>query len=207
MGLLALGIGIAYLSGSFPTAYLAGRTRGVELGDVGSGNYGATNVFRTLGAGPAAIVLAVDVAKGFLPVLLISRWLPVPAIEPVTHGVVLAVAAVLGHVFPVFLRFHGGKGVGTAFGAYLTLAPWPTLFAGLAWVAVVLLSRIVSLASLTAAVVLLAAVTLSDPEAGGDLALFAFTAALVVFVFWTHRVNIGRLRRGEERRITAGRRA
>nr|MBA3583661.1 glycerol-3-phosphate acyltransferase [Gemmatimonadota bacterium] len=78
MGLLALGIGIAYLSGSFPTAYLAGRTRGVELGDVGSGNYGATNVFRTLGAGPAAIVLAVDVAKGFLPVLLISRWLPVP---------------------------------------------------------------------------------------------------------------------------------
>ncbi len=207
MGLLALGIGIAYLSGSFPTAYLAGRTRGVELGDVGSGNYGATNVFRTLGAGPAAIVLAVDVAKGFLPVLLIPRWFPVPAIEPVTHGVVLAVAAVLGHVFPVFLRFHGGKGVGTAFGAYLTLAPWPTLFAGLAWVAVVLLSRIVSLASLTAAVVLLAAVTLWDLEAGGDLALFAFTAVLVVFVFWTHRANIGRLRRGEERRITAGRHA
>lgn len=207
-GALAFGIAIAYLAGSFPTAYLAGRVRGIDVGASGSGNYGATNTFRNLGAGPAAIVLAVDVAKGLLPVLLVPRWLPEPALSPITHEVLLAVAAILGHVYSVFLRFRGGKGIGTAFGAYLALATGPTLVAALVWLVIVLVARIVSLASLAAAVVLLAGVLIeSAGSTDGDLPLVVLTVALVAFVFWTHRANIGRLKRGEERRIRSGRKA
>lgn len=203
-GALVLGIAIAYLAGSFPTAYLAGRARGVNLGAAGSGNYGATNTFRNLGTVPAAIVLAVDVAKGLLPVLLIPRWLPAPGLPPITHEVLLAVAAVLGHVYSIFLRFRGGKGIGTAFGAYLALAPGPTLVAALAWLAIVLLVRIVSLGSLVGAIVLLVGVAVRSAGRPQDLTLVVLTVALVAFVFWTHRANIDRLRRGKERRISAG---
>lgn len=207
-GALAFGIAIAYLAGSFPTAYLAGRVRRIDVGASGSGNYGATNTFRNLGAGPAAIVLAVDVAKGLLPVLLVPRWLPEPGLSPITHEVLLAVAAILGHVYSVFLRFRGGKGIGTAFGAYLALATGPTLVAALVWLVIVLVARIVSLASLAAAVVLLAGVLIgSAGSTDGDLPLVVLTVALVAFVFWTHRANIGRLKRGEERRIRSGRKA
>ncbi|HKY60290.1 MAG TPA: glycerol-3-phosphate acyltransferase, partial [Gemmatimonadota bacterium] len=105
---IAIGLLVAYLAGSFPTAYLVGRARGVDLGRVGSGNYGATNVFRNLGKGPATLALVVDVAKGFLPVEFLPRWLSPSGIGPGTFAVLLAVAAVLGHVYSVFLRFRGG---------------------------------------------------------------------------------------------------
>ncbi|MGH7566726.1 MAG: glycerol-3-phosphate acyltransferase, partial [Gemmatimonadota bacterium] len=155
---LAIGLLIAYLAGSFPTAYLLGKAKGIDLGRMGSGNYGATNVFRNLGRGPASLALAVDVAKGFLPVELLPRWLSPPGLAPGTFAVLLAVAAVLGHVFSVFLRFRGGKGVGTAAGAFLALSPWAILLAAAVWIAVLAWRRIVSLASLAGAVVLLAAV-------------------------------------------------
>ena len=144
----ALGLLLAYLAGSFPTAWLVGRARGVDLGAVGSGNYGATNVFRNLGWGPALVVVAVDVAKGFLPVELFPGWLPAAGLSEVAYQVLLAIAAVLGHVFSVFLGFRGGKGVGTAAGAFLALAPAALLAAALVWGLVVAWRRIVSLASL-----------------------------------------------------------
>lgn len=202
MSELALGLLVAYLAGSFPTAYLVGRARGVDLGRMGSGNYGATNVFRNLGRGPAIVALVVDVAKGYLPVALVPRWLTPGAVGPGTFAVLLAIAAVLGHVFSIFLRFRGGKGVGTAAGAFLALSPWATLVAALAWGLVLAWRRIVSLASLTATVVLLVAVAalhLSDWPRGWPLVVL--TAALCVFVFWTHRDNIRRLARGEEKPI------
>lgn len=204
---LALGssLALAYLAGSFPTAHLVGRARGVDLGRMGSGNYGATNVFRTLGAGPASIVVVVDVAKGWLPVALLPAALPVSGVAPGLHAVLLAVAAVAGHVYSLFLRFRGGKGVATAFGAYLALAPWATLVAAFAWIGIVLATRIVSLASMAAAVALFVAVAVLRPERGG-VPLLVATALLAAFVLWTHRANIGRLRRGEEKPITAGRR-
>ena len=193
---------IAYLAGSFPTAYLVGRARGVDLGRMGSGNYGATNVFRTLGRGPASLALAVDVAKGFLPVDLLPRWLTPSGISPGTFAVLLAVAAVLGHVFSIFLKFRGGKGVGTAAGAFLALSPWAILFAAAAWLVVVAWRRIVSLASLVGALVLLAAVVaLHARDWPVTWPLVALTVFLCAFVFWTHRENIGRLARGEERPI------
>lgn len=199
---LAVGLLITYLAGSFPTAYLVGRAKGVDLGRMGSGNYGATNVFRNLGGGPASLALVVDVAKGYLPVALLPRWLSPSGIGPGTFAVLLAVAAVLGHVFSIFLRFRGGKGVGTAAGAFLALSPWATLLAVAAWVAVLAWRRIVSLASLAAALVLLAAVAgLHARDWPRDWPLVVLTAFLCAFVFWTHRENIGRLARGEEKPI------
>lgn len=197
---LAVSIAIAYLAGSTPTAWIVGRAKGIDPGAVGSGNYGATNVYRTLGAGPAAIVMLVDVTKGLLPVLLLPRLVPVEGVATTVHEVVVATAAVLGHVWSVFLGFRGGKGIGTAAGAYAAMAPWATLIAALAWGAVVATTRIVSAASLTAAVALLVAVL----ALGGEAVLIGLTVALVAFVFWTHRENLGRLLRGEEKRITKG---
>lgn len=199
---IALGLLIAYLAGSFPTAYLVGRAKGVDLGRMGSGNYGATNVFRTLGRGPASLALVVDVAKGFLPVALLPRWLTPSGIGPGTFAVLLAVAAVLGHVFSIFLRFRGGKGVGTAAGAFLALSPWSILVAATAWLVVLAWRRIVSLASLVGALALLAAVVaLHARDWPVTWPLVALTAFLCAFVFWTHRENIGRLARGEEKPI------
>ena len=197
-----LGLLIAYLAGSFPTAYLVGRAKGVDLGRMGSGNYGATNVFRTLGGGPASLALVVDVAKGFLPVALLPRWLTPSGLGPGTFAVLLAVAAVLGHVFSIFLRFRGGKGVGTAAGAFLALSPWSILVAAAAWLVVLAWRRIVSLASLVGALALLAAVVaLHARDWPVTWPLVALTAFLCAFVFWTHRENIGRLARGEEKPI------
>ena len=205
---LALGLALAYLAGSFPTAYLVGRAKGVDLGETGSGNYGATNVFRTLGRGPASVALLVDVAKGFLPVELVPRWLESAGVRPATFAVLLGVAAILGHVFSIFLRFRGGKGVGTAAGAFLALAPWATLIAAAVWIAVVAWRRIVSLASLVAAIALLAAVLGFHARDWPDQwPLVGVTALLCAFVFWTHRENIARLARGEEKRIAEGGRA
>ncbi|MBW3660652.1 MAG: glycerol-3-phosphate 1-O-acyltransferase PlsY [Gemmatimonadetes bacterium] len=197
---LAAGLAIAYLAGSIPTAWIAGRARGVDLGKVGSGNYGATNAYRTLGAGPAAVVVVVDVSKGLLPVLLLPRWLPVEGVSEVAHQVTLAAAAVLGHVYSLFLGFRGGKGIGTAAGAYAAMAPWATLVATLGWGVVLAVTRVVSAASLTAAVALLIAVW----AFGRETPLVVATTLLVAFVFWTHRENVRRLLRGEEKRIRKG---
>ena len=201
----ALGLVLAYLAGSFPTAWLMGRARGLDLGAVGSGNYGATNVFRNLGWGPALVVVAVDVAKGFVPVEFLPGWLSAGALSGVGYQVLLALAAVLGHVFSIFLWFRGGKGVGTAAGAFLALAPVALLAAALVWALVVAWRRIVSLASLAGAVALLVAVWAGYGREAGAWPLLLVTTLLAGFVFWTHRENIGRLRRGEEKRISPGR--
>lgn len=201
---VALGVLLAYLAGSIPTAWLVGRAHGIDLGRKGSGNYGATNVFRNLGWAPALIVVAVDIAKGFVPVEFLPRWLPTEALAPTAHQVLLAVAAVVGHVFSAFLGFRGGKGVGTAAGAFLALAPVAILAAALSWALVVARRRVVSLASLTGTVVLVAVVWILHAREPGAWPLVLVTTLLATFVFWTHRENIGRLRRGEEKRISAG---
>ncbi len=205
MTALALSLAVAYFAGAFPTAWLVGRARGVDVGRQGSGNYGATNVFRTLGPAPAVIVMLVDVAKGFLPAAFLPRALPVEGLAPQTHAVLLAVAAVVGHVYSVFLGFRGGKGIGTAAGGYLAIAPWALLAALGVWLVVVAATRIVSLASLAGALALLVGVVVIDfAPAASDVVLVVVTTLLVAFVFWTHRANIGRLARGQERRIAPG---
>jgi len=190
-------LAVAYVAGSIPTAYLVGRHHGVDLRTVGSGNLGATNVLRTFGWRWGAAVYAVDVLKGALPVLLLGRMAPpsVGAWAPIAVGV----AAIVGHVRPLFLMGQGGgKGVATASGVFLALAPLPTLLAILVFAAVVWQTRYVSAGSLAAAAVLPAVLWW---QARAVTPLVAVGAAVAAFVFWTHRDNIGRLRRGEERRV------
>jgi glycerol-3-phosphate acyltransferase PlsY len=189
---------IAYLVGSIPTAYLAGKLfRGIDLREHGSRNLGATNVHRVMGWKIALLVLAIDIAKGALPVLLLPRYMDTVT----THlwAIVFGLAAIVGHVRPIFLLWRGGgKGVATAAGAFLALVPIPTLIALAVFVGVVLASGYVSLGSLSAAVAL--PLTLLA-DRGLRSPLFMVSAVVCVFVFWTHRSNIARLRRGEESRF------
>lgn len=194
----AVGLVLAYLAGSIPAAYLAGRlTKGIDLREHGSGNLGATNVYRVLGAKVAAVVFLIDVGKGALPVWLLPQvtTTAVPAIWAIAYGL----AAIAGHVRPVFLLGRGGgKGVATATGVFLALAPLATLVSFTVWAIVVAVSGYVSLASLAAAVVLPIVVLV---RAGARSPVFVVAVVLAAFVFWTHRENIARLRRGEEHRF------
>ena len=194
----AVAVVAGYLLGSIPFAYLAGKlTRGIDLRQHGSGNLGATNVYRTLGWKVAAVVFLLDLLKGALPVLLVKRYAVGSHLG--LWAIAAGVAAIAGHAKPIFLLWRGGgKGVATAAGVFLALAPLPTVIAIATWLVVVLISGYVSLASLAAAAVLPVAVALL---VGTSSAIFPVSVAIALFVFWTHRANIGRLRRGEEHRF------
>jgi glycerol-3-phosphate acyltransferase PlsY len=183
---------LAYLFGAIPAGAWVARYYGVDIQKVGSGNTGATNILRTLGAGPALVVAAFDVLKGGIAV-----WLArLVGIEGYLLGGV-ALAAVLGHNYSVFLRFTGGKGVATSFGTLLFLDPLLALLTFPVGVATMGLTRFVSAGSmigaLTAAVV---AVALGRPM--WEILTVVLLAGLV---FWTHRENIKRLQAGNERRL------
>jgi len=196
------GLLIAYLAGSIPFAYIAGKLfKGIDLREHGSGNLGATNVFRVMGWKIASLVMLLDMAKGALPVLLLPpRFAPS---QPVLWAIAFGVAAIVGHVKSVFLLWKGGgKGVATAGGVFFALAPIPSLISISVFALVLYLSGYVSLASLTSAVALTIAVAIMY----GATSPIAIACALVtLFVFWTHRANIGRLRRGEENRFRRAR--
>lgn len=199
-----------YLVGSLPVAYLLGRAlAGEDLRRVGSGNLGATNVLRRLGWRAGLVTLVLDVAKGAVAVWA-GTWiggrfgpLPSSAVEifgpevTIVTAAVAGLAAVLGHVFPVWLGFSGGKGVATAAGAFAVLAPVATLGATVAFAAVVWRTRYVSLGSITAAV-LLPVLTLAGDVTWPVGVAACVTAGLVVF---RHRDNLWRLRSGREPRL------
>lgn len=192
------GVLIAYLAGSIPSAYIAGRLRGVDLRKHGSGNLGATNVARVLGAKTGAIVFIADLLKGFLPVYFLPRYME--TLRPELWALVYGAAAILGHVKPVFLLGKGGgKGVATATGVFLALAFVPMFIAEVFWIGVFYFTRYVSLASLVGAAVLPIAILALYREPLSPV--FIASVIIVLFVFWTHRENIGRLRRGEEHRF------
>lgn len=187
-------ISIGYLLGSVPFGLLYGKLAGIDVRCQGSGNIGATNVGRLLGKKLGALTLVSDLLKGILPMLLAAGLL---GDQPETGGWVMLCggAAFLGHCFPVYLQFRGGKGVATALGIHLYLAPLPTL-AGVALFAVtVRLSGYVSLGSLTAA----AALPLMIWLAGGDPKLTGLSALIGAVIWLKHHENIGRLLRGEEK--------
>ena len=190
---------LSYVSGSVPAAYLAGAWSGVDLRSQGSGNLGATNVLRVLGPRIGLLVFLVDIAKGALPVWFLPPLTGATGDALTWTAVACGVAAILGHIRPVFLGFKkGGKGVATACGVFLALAPLQAALSLLIFVVVVMASGFVSLASLTGAValpVLLAATV------GWRSPLFAVSVVTFVFVVWTHRANIERLRGGTEYRF------
>ena len=188
----ALAIVVAYLLGSIPFSYLAGRAKGIDLRTVGSGNLGAANAFRALGRGTGIAVLVADVLKGVVAVV-IARLLtddPWPAIA--------AGAAMAGHVFPVWLRFRGGKGVAVGGGAVIALMPLASVILFAIWIVVAVVSRYTSLASITSAVVATPLVW----AMGYPAADVVFTAIAAIAVVVLHRGNIRRLATGTERRIT-----
>jgi glycerol-3-phosphate acyltransferase PlsY len=192
------GVLIAYLAGSIPSAYLAGKFRGIDLRQHGSGNLGATNVVRVLGPRIGAAVFIVDLLKGFLPVYFLPRY--TETLQPELWALVYGVAAILGHVKPIFLLWKGGgKGVATASGVFLALAFVPMLIAEVAWIGVFYFTRYVSLASLVGAAVLPIAILVLYREPQSPV--FIASVIIALFVFWTHRANIGRLRRGEEHKF------
>lgn len=190
---------LSYVSGSIPAAYLAGRWSGVDLRAHGSGNLGATNVLRVLGARIGIAVFLVDIAKGALPVWYLPRATGASGDALTWTAVACGVAAILGHIRPVFLGFKkGGKGVATACGVFLALAPLQTLLTLLVFAVVVFASGYVSLSSLTSAVALPVFLAVS---VGVPSPLFIVSLFTGAFVFWTHRANIERLRQGTEYRF------
>ena len=193
-----VGVLLSYLAGSIPSAYIAGKLRGVDLRKHGSGNLGATNVVRVLGPKIGAVVFLADLMKGFLPVYFLGNYTDAP--HPELWALVYGAAAILGHVKPIFLLGKGGgKGVATASGVFLALAFVPMLIAEVVWITVFYFTRYVSLASLLGAAILPVAILVYSRDPRSPV----FIASLIIacFVFWTHRANIGRLRRGEEHRF------
>jgi len=193
-----VGLIISYLAGSIPSAYIAGKLRGVDLRKHGSGNLGATNVVRVLGAKTGAVVFVADLLKGFLPVYFLPIY--TETLRPELWALVYGVAAIAGHVKPIFLLGKGGgKGVATASGVFMALALKPMLVAQAVFILVFYFTRYVSLASLLGAAVLPFAILgfYRDPQSP----VFIASVIIAAFVFWTHRANIGRLRRGEEHRF------
>ena len=185
---------LGYLAGSFPTSFLAGKVAGVDLRQVGSKNLGATNVYRVLGWRYAIPVGAVDIAKGAVPVALAAR----AGTEMVLLPLLVGCAAVTGHVFSFFLRFRGGKGVATAAGVVLALAPAALGLTAVVWIVVLTITGFVSLASILGALTFPIAVRFLMPEATH---VFWAGVALAAFIVFTHRTNIGRLLSGTENRF------
>ncbi len=192
----ALVLVVAYLLGSIPFAYLAGRLNGVDLRTVGSGNLGATNVFRTLGRTVGITVMVLDIAKGAAAVL-IAQWVVGGSWWPIAAGAL----AIIGHVFPVWTGFKGGKGVAVGAGALVGLVPLASAVLIVLWFVIVLLTRYVSVASIVCA---LAAAPLAWAF-GAPWSYVAFIALAALFVILKHRENIQRLLAGTENRIQLGR--
>jgi glycerol-3-phosphate acyltransferase PlsY len=200
----AAGLVVAYVSGSIPSAYIAGRAvKGIDLRTVGSGNLGATNVYRTLGAKVAAVVFVVDMLKGALPAAL----LPAAVLPPEALGtdratwwaLAFGIVAIVGHAKPVFLLWKGGgKGVATAAGIFAALSPAPLALALAVFAFVLWRTGYVSAGSLTAAVVLPLLLAVMH---GLTSPLTVVASLVCVFVFWSHRANIQRLRNGTEHRF------
>ncbi|MDH5639153.1 MAG: glycerol-3-phosphate 1-O-acyltransferase PlsY [Nitrospinota bacterium] len=186
----------SYLLGAIPMAIIVGRiVGGIDIRTAGSGNAGATNVYRLFGMKPYLVVLAFDMFKGWAAVALVAP-MGGGSMTPERTAIYCGVAAVVGHVWTVFAGFRGGKGVATAGGAMLGLAPIVALVAVGVYLAVTLITQYVALGSMMAAAISPLLVYLLVPGAPAELYILCF--GLAVFIIFTHRVNIRRLLAGEE---------
>ena len=197
---------LSYLLGSIPASIVVGRVAaGLDIREHGSGNAGATNVYRVLGLGPAILTGFVDVAKGSLAVVVISgihAGTP-PQLSADVLKIVAGGAAVAGHIWTVFAGFRGGKGMATAIGALLFIAPAALGAALVVWLILLFTVRIMSIASLSAAIILPLATWVweTNPDGSTSTELLWFSIVLSLLIFFTHRANIGRILRGEEKRL------
>lgn len=195
----------SYLLGSIPFGYVAGRLAGTDIRQAGSGNVGATNVVRILGKRYGYPVFALDVLKGFGAVkisMLLAPGRPPQWNSPEIFGILAAISSVLGHLYPPWLKFKGGKGVATSAGALLALTPLATLIGVAIWVIVFWMTRYVSLASVIAAIVLPLVILVISPHDQNKVGPLVFSSACVaIIVVWRHRSNLSRLMRGTEPRF------
>lgn len=199
------GIIINYLIGSIPTAYIFGRIlKGIDIRQYGSGNVGATNAMRILGKGAGITVLALDIVKGFLPLLLMGDFFAIRSgLNPQIAYILLGVSCICGHNWTIFLQFKGGKGIATTLGMLLALAVkiqglgLVILLVVLVWLVCFLICRIVSLSSIIAAVSLPILMILVHQQA---IMIIAGTL-LGAFTIYRHKSNIRRLIEGKEARI------
>ena len=200
---------VAYVVGATPFGFLAGKLKGIDIRQHGSGNIGATNVLRTLGKPTGIAVLALDALKGLLPVLL-ARWAVGPQSEVEGSSLVTiaaAVAAILGHNYTFWLGFKGGKGIATSAGALAPVLPLPFVVALAVWLLGFAISRYVSVASLLAAISLpVAAACQMTMNGAWNRPVLAFSIFLATMAIWRHRSNIRRLINGEENRFVPGKR-
>jgi len=188
---------VSYFLGAIPFGLLAGKLCGVDIRAAGSGNIGATNVYRTLGAKAGAAVFALDVLKGFA-----APYLAFQIAGAQAHGLAAACAAlaIVGHTFSLWLRFRGGKGVATGFGAMLCLVPQVALGCLLGWVLAVALSRMISVGSITACVLAPIGLYLTAAETP-----YAWVVnALVIVAVWKHWSNVKRILSGTEPKLGRG---
>jgi glycerol-3-phosphate acyltransferase PlsY len=191
-----------YVSGATPFGYVAGRWKGIDIRQHGSGNIGATNVIRVLGKGIGIPVFLLDLVKGWLPVWVAKMWLPEAGVEGsmlALAAVLTGFAAVLGHMFTFWLGFRGGKGVATTAGVLLGVAPDAVAAGFVVWLLVYLATRFVSLASMLASVAVPGWLVFRMARSGDwEPVMLGFGVVVMVLVFVRHRSNIGRLIAGTE---------
>ncbi len=197
---------VSYLLGSFPSGFIAGKIAGLDVRQHGSGNIGATNVLRLLGKKYGYAVFFLDALKGFLAVRLaifFAERSETARMYADYFGIIAALVCVLGHAFPIWLKFKGGKGVATSAGVMLGLAPVATMIAVLVWIVTFETTRYVSVASVTATVALPTAIGIFlRLHITNSAAIFYSAIVLATVVCWRHRSNFARLVRGTEQRFT-----
>lgn len=197
---------LSYLLGAIPFGLLIGRMRGIDIRTVGSGNIGATNVFRACGKLWGILTFFLDALKGFIPAFFstcaATVFFPNAGFNPQALSLVCGFAAIAGHNWPVYLRFKGGKGVATGAGAILGIAPKVVLVALPAWFVVFLVTRYVSVASILAAAAMAGSAWLLRSE--GAIAVPSVLTFLAALTIWRHKGNIVRLARGQEHRFQFG---
>lgn len=199
--MIFLAILISYLLGSLPTGFLVARAKGIDIRQHGSGSTGATNVFRTIGKKPGIFVFICDALKGFIAVWIAWHYFANGHLSPALIAIIAGIVCILGHNFPVWLKFKGGKGVATSLGVVIGLFPIAAGVAFIVWMIVFFVTRYVSLASLLAAIAVPVTVAVDPgmPEKT-PLLIFAIIAALLVIV--RHQSNIQRLIAGTENRFS-----
>ena len=189
---------IGFFSGAIPFGFIISKLKGIDIRKHGSGNIGFSNVFRTVGKIEGISVLFLDIAKGFLPVLFLVRY------YGYHYGIIAGIAAMLGHMFTPILKFKGGKGVATGLGIFIALAPLSALFTFIVWLIVVVISRYISLGSITAAIALPLFIYFSRFIGRDEYNIFLliFTIFVCLLVIIMHRLNIKRLVQGKERKFS-----
>jgi len=198
--ILFLGFAAAYAIGSIPTAYIFGRVlKGIDIREYGSGNIGATNVFRVIGKAPGAIVLIIDIVKGYVAATyLASGFLYLaPVTRPEFYRILVGLFAIAGHNWTIFLKFKGGKGVATSAGVVIGLIPKIFWLGFLVWLITFFMTGFVSLGSIIAVI----SIPIFTLAFGEPAEIVIFMCLLCLIIVYKHKPNIRRLSRGEEKRI------